>query len=148
MITEKKWEERIRDPHAECMSEEERRILQGEKLRKLVKRVYGTVPFYTEKMKELGVEPGDIKSIEDITKLPFTTKDDLRDNYPFGFLAVPNEQVVRVQGTSGTTGKLTVIGFMSVMDTACLQEEWGLISARRNWGPWQFPCQREIRNAS
>ena len=87
MITEKKWEERIRDPHAECMSEEERRILQGEKLRKLVKRVYGTVPFYTEKMKELGVEPGDIKSIEDITKLPFTTKDDLRDNYPFGFLA-------------------------------------------------------------
>ena len=55
MITEKKWEERIRDPHAECMSEEERRILQGEKLRKLVKRVYGTVPFYTEKMKELGV---------------------------------------------------------------------------------------------
>ena len=62
MITEKKWEERIRDPHAECMSEEERRILQGEKLRKLVKRVYGTVPFYTEKMKELGVEPGDIKS--------------------------------------------------------------------------------------
>ena len=68
------------------MSEEERRILQGEKLRKLVKRVYGTVPFYTEKMKELGVEPGDIKSIEDITKLPFTTKDDLRDNYPFGSL--------------------------------------------------------------
>lgn len=111
MITEKKWEERIRDPHAECMSEEERRILQGEKLRKLVKRVYGTVPFYTEKMKELGVEPGDIKSIEDITKLPFTTKDDLRDNYPFGFLAVPNEQVVRVQGTSGTTGKLTVMAY-------------------------------------
>ena len=74
MITEKKWEERIRDPHAECMSEEERRILQGEKLRKLVKRVYGTVPFYTEKMKELGVEPGDIKSIEDITKLHLRRK--------------------------------------------------------------------------
>ena len=56
-------------------------------------------------MKELGVEPGDIKGIEDITKLPFTTKEDLRDHYPFGLQAVPNEKVVRVQGTSGTTGK-------------------------------------------
>ena len=93
------------------MSEEERRILQGEKLRKLVKRVYGTVPFYTEKMKELGVEPGDIKGIEDINKLPFTTKEDLRDNYPFGLLAIPKKDVVRVQGTSGTTGKLTLASY-------------------------------------
>ncbi|MEE0780196.1 MAG: phenylacetate--CoA ligase, partial [Sellimonas sp.] len=111
MITDKTWKEQIRDPQAECMSEDERMVLQGEKLKNLVKRVYGVVPFYTEKMKELGVEPGDIKGIEDITKLPFTTKEDLRDNYPFGFQAVPNEKIVRVQGTSGTTGKLTVMAY-------------------------------------
>ena len=63
------------------------------------------VDFYRKKMKDLGVEPGDIKGIEDINKLPFTTKEDLRDNYPFGLLAIPKKDVVRVQGTSGTTGK-------------------------------------------
>ena len=57
MITDKTWKEQIRDPQAECMSEDERMVLQGEKLKNLVKRVYGVVPFYTEKMKELGVEP-------------------------------------------------------------------------------------------
>lgn len=105
------WNERIRDPKAECMSLDERADLQGKKLVNLVERVYGNVPFYTEKMKELGVEPGDIKSIEDIVKLPFTTKEDLRANYPFGLLAVPKSEIVRVQGSSGTTGKLTLASY-------------------------------------
>lgn len=103
--------ELILSPEFECMSADEMAHLQGERLKNLVKRCYENVPFYTKKMKELGVEPGDIHGIEDITKLPFTTKDDLRNNYPFGLRAVPQEEIVRVQGTSGTTGKLTIMGY-------------------------------------
>ncbi|XCP86935.1 phenylacetate--CoA ligase [Roseburia hominis] len=105
------WKERIRDPKMECASLDEIRTLQGKKLVDLVNRVYGVVPFYTRKMKELGVEPGDIRGIEDITKLPYTTKEDLRDNYPFGLVAVPEKDVARVQGSSGTTGKLTIAAY-------------------------------------
>ena len=100
--------EMILDSKHECMSRDEMAALQGERLVDLVNRVYNNVPFYTKKMKELGVEPGDIKGIEDIVKLPFTTKEDLRNNYPFGLRAVPQSEIVRVQGTSGTTGKLTI----------------------------------------
>lgn len=103
--------ELILSPEYECMSADEMAALQGERLKDLVKRCYENVSFYTKKMKELGIEPGDIRGIEDITKLPFTTKDDLRNNYPFGLRAVPQEQIVRVQGTSGTTGKLTIMGY-------------------------------------
>ncbi len=99
------------DEKHECMSRDEMAVLQGEKLIKTVKRVYENVPFYQKKMKELGVEPGDIRGIEDIVKLPFTTKEDLRNNYPFGLRAVPQSEVVRVQGTSGTTGKLTIVPY-------------------------------------
>lgn len=105
------WKERIRDPKVECMSRDEMTALQSERLVKLVKRVYENVPFYHEKMKALGVEPGDIKGVEDINKLPFTTKEDLREHYPFGLLAVPKSQIARVQGTSGTTGKLTLASY-------------------------------------
>jgi len=105
------WKERIRDPKMECASLDEIRTLQGKKLVDLVNRVYGVVPFYTRKMKELGVEPGDIRGIEDITKLPYTTKEDLRDNYPFGLVAVPEKDIARVQGSSGTTGKLTIAAY-------------------------------------
>ena len=105
------WKERIRDPKVECMSRDAMAALQSERLVKLVERVYKNVPFYHEKMKALGVEPGDIKGVEDIDKLPFTTKEDLRENYPFGLLAVPKSQVARVQGTSGTTGKLTLASY-------------------------------------
>lgn len=105
------WQERIRNPKMECMSCEERRELQSTRLVAQVKNVYEHVPFYRNKMKEMGVEPGDIKSIDDIGKLPFTTKDDLRQNYPFGLLAVPQSEIVRVQGTSGTTGKLTLASY-------------------------------------
>ena len=102
------WKETIRDPKIECMSRDEMNALQSERL---VKNVYENVEFYRRKMDELGVEPGDIRGIEDIHKLPFTTKEDLRDNYPFGLLAVPQEKIARVQGTSGTTGKLTLASY-------------------------------------
>lgn len=102
------WVERIRDPRIECMSRDEMADLQSKRLVDVVNRVYNNVDFYRKKMQERGVEPGDIKSIEDIEKLPFTTKEDLKNNYPFGLLAIPMKDVVRVQGTSGTTGKLTI----------------------------------------
>ena len=95
----------------ECMSRDEMTHLQGKRLVKLVDRVYHNVEFYRKKMQKLGVEPGDIKGIEDITKLPFTTKNDLRDNYPFGLFAVPQSQIVRIHASSGTTGKATVVGY-------------------------------------
>ena len=95
----------------ECMSRDELRNLQSARLVKLVDRVYHNVEFYRKKMQELGIEPGDIKGIEDIIKLPFTTKADLRDNYPFGLFAVPQSQIVRVHASSGTTGKATVVGY-------------------------------------
>ena len=95
----------------ECMSRDELSSLQGARLVKLVDYVYHNVEFYRKKMQAVGLEPGDIKNIEDIVKLPFTTKDDLRDNYPFGLFAVPQSQIVRVHASSGTTGKATVVGY-------------------------------------
>ncbi len=85
--------------------------LQSKRLVKLVKYMYERVPFYKKKMDAIGLLPSDIKGIEDITKLPFTTKDDLRDNYPFGLFAVPNTDIVRIHASSGTTGKATVVGY-------------------------------------
>ena len=95
----------------ECMSRDEMQNLQSKRLVKLVDRVYHNVEFYRKKMQAVGIEPGDIRGIEDITKLPFTTKDDLRDTYPFGLFAVPMSQIVRVHASSGTTGKATVVGY-------------------------------------
>lgn len=85
--------------------------LQSERLIKLVDYVYNNVEFYRKKMDAQGVKPSDIKGIEDISKLPFTTKDDLRDNYPFGLFAVPQSEIVRIHASSGTTGKATVVGY-------------------------------------
>ena len=99
------------DPVHECMSRDEMAVLQGKKLVRTVQRCYDNVPFYHNKMKDMGLEPGDIRGIEDIVKLPFTTKEDLRNNYPFGLRAVPQSEIVRVQGTSGTTGMLTVVPY-------------------------------------
>ncbi|MBQ0145054.1 MAG: phenylacetate--CoA ligase [Bacteroidales bacterium] len=98
----------IYNPQMECMSREDMRKLQTERLQKTVKTCYEKVPFYKKKMDELGVKPEDIKSIDDIVKLPFTTKTDLRDEYPFGLQAVPKEEVVRIHASSGTTGKPVV----------------------------------------
>ena len=95
----------------ECMSRDQMTSLQSARLVKLVDYVYHNVEFYRKKMQAVGLMPGDIHGIEDITKLPFTTKDDLRDNYPFGLFAVPNSQIVRIHASSGTTGKATVVGY-------------------------------------
>jgi len=95
----------------ECMSRDELHNLQSARLKKTVNHVYHNVEFYRKKMQQMGLEPGDINGIEDLHKLPFTTKDDLRDNYPFGLFAVPQSQVVRIHASSGTTGKATVVGY-------------------------------------
>lgn len=95
----------------ECMSRDELANLQSARLRKMVDRVYHNVEYYRKKMQELGLEPGDIKGIEDLNKLPYTTKQDLRDNYPFGLFAVPRTEIVRIHASSGTTGKATVVGY-------------------------------------
>ena len=98
----------IHNPQMECMSREDMTKLQSERLAATVKRCYETVPFYKRKMDERGVKPEDIKSIKDVTKLPFTTKYDLRDEYPFGLQAVPMDKIRRIHASSGTTGKPVV----------------------------------------
>jgi len=95
----------------ETMPREALEALQLRRLQETVERVYAVVPFYRKKFDELGVRPGDIKSLEDLKRLPFTTKQDLRDNYPYGMFAVPMENVVRIHASSGTTGKPTVVGY-------------------------------------
>ena len=100
------WNESI-----ECMDRETLRKLQGIRLKKTVEHVYHNTPFYRKKMQEMGITPDDINSIDDIVKLPFTTKHDLRDNYPFGLMATPMSEIVRIHASSGTTGKPTVVGY-------------------------------------
>ena len=95
----------------ECMSRDEMEHLQSSRLVKQVNYVYHNVEYYRKKMQVAGLEPGDIRGIEDITKLPFTTKDDLRNTYPCGLFAVPRSEVVRIHASSGTTGKATVVGY-------------------------------------
>ncbi|WBY64147.1 phenylacetate--CoA ligase family protein [Thermocaproicibacter melissae] len=95
----------------ECMSRDELTCLQNARLVKLVDRVYHNVEYYRKKMQAVGLEPGDIRGIEDLPKLPFTTKDDLRETYPFGLFAVPLSQITRIHASSGTTGKATVVGY-------------------------------------
>ena len=85
--------------------------IQLRRLRHLVARVYKTVAPYRAKMDAAGVKPEDIQSLSDLARLPFTVKDDLRDNYPFGLFTVPMEEVIRVHASSGTTGKPTVVGY-------------------------------------
>ncbi|MBO7316681.1 MAG: phenylacetate--CoA ligase, partial [Paludibacteraceae bacterium] len=101
----------IWNEYIECMSRDERANLQSERLRKMVERLYTNVPFYRKKFQEAGISPCDIKGIEDLPKLPFTYKQDLRDNYPFGLFAVPQSEIVRIHASSGTTGKQTVVGY-------------------------------------
>ena len=95
----------------ETLPREALEAIQLRRLQALVERVYNLVPFYRQKYDAAGVKPGDIKNLKDLERLPFTTKQDLRDNYPFGMFAVPMEQVVRIHASSGTTGKPTVVGY-------------------------------------
>ena len=98
-------------PEIETMSREDIRTHQLEKLKWQVKRVYENVPMYRERMDEAGVQPDDIQTLEDLAKLPFTTKQDLRDYYPFDLFAVPKKDIVRIHASSGTTGKQIVSGY-------------------------------------
>ena len=95
----------------ECAELYEMRALQSFRLSKTVKRVYENVPIYRQRMDEAGVSPDDIRCVEDLAKLPFTYKQDLRDTYPYGMFAVPMDRVVRLHASSGTTGKQIVVGY-------------------------------------
>ena len=98
-------------PEIETASRDYLHAIQSARLIKTVKRCYENIPFYKAKFDEIGLKPEDIHSIDDISKLPFTVKQDLRDHYPFGLFAVPREELVRVHASSGTTGKQTVVGY-------------------------------------
>ena len=99
------------EPERECMDRDELGQLQLEQLQATLSRVYMNVPFYRKKFDELSIDPDELRSLEDIRKLPFTTKNDLRDNYPYGLFAVPLREVVRIHASSGTTGMSTVVGY-------------------------------------
>lgn len=109
----------------ECMDREQLSLLQAKKLKTTVKKVYENVPFYKKAFDKIGVHPADIKSVQDIKLLPFTLKQDLRDNYPFGMFAVPQSEICRVHASSGTTGKPTVVGY-----TARDISNWAQLMAR------------------
>lgn len=113
-------------PEIEKASREDITALQSERLVKTVRRVYERVPVYRQRMDEAGVTPDDIKSIDDLYKLPFTSKQDLRDTYPYGMFAVPMEEVIRLHASSGTTGKQIVVGY-----TQNDLDVWGDIVARQ-----------------
>ena len=98
-------------PEIECASRDYLHALQSARLIKMVKNAYDHVPFYKKLLDDHGVSPDDIHSIDDISKLPFTVKQDLRDNYPFGLFAVPASELARIHASSGTTGKQTVVGY-------------------------------------
>lgn len=116
-------------PDIETMSREDLEALQLERLQALVKRVYQKIPFYKESFDKAGINPEDIKSLADLTKLPFTVKQDMRDAYPFGLFAVSRKDVVRVHCSSGTTGTATVVGY-----TQKDLENWGDCFARALYG--------------
>jgi phenylacetate-CoA ligase len=99
------------EPDKECMDRDELEQLQLERLQATLNRVYAHVPFYRKKFDSLGITPEDVGSLADLARLPFTTKADLRDNYPYGLFAVPMREVVRVHASSGTTGSVTVVGY-------------------------------------
>ncbi len=109
----------------ETLPREALEAIQLRRLQRVVERVYSTVPFYRKKLKAAGIKPGDIQSLADLKLLPFTTKQDLRDNYPFGMFAVPMDNVVRIHASSGTTGQPTVVGY-----TARDVSTWAELMAR------------------
>jgi len=115
----------IWNPEAECMDRGQIRELQEEKLRKTVRRMYENVPLYRSRMQEKGLEPGDIKTLDDLRHLPFIDKPDLRDEFPFGLFSSPKSDIVRIQGSSGTTGKPVLAGY-----TAADIELWSECMAR------------------
>ena len=156
----------------ETMSRDEMTALQSARLVDVVKRTYEGAPYFRAKMDAAGLKPEDIKGIEDIAKLPFTTKADLRANYPFGCFALPISEIARVHASSGTTGKLTVVGLTnrdiddwaecaaralvwrdaarmisctSPTVTDCSRAGSGCITAPRSWAPSPSPRPRATR---
>ncbi|GBC60509.1 phenylacetate--CoA ligase [Desulfonema ishimotonii] len=115
----------IYDIEYETMPREAMESIQLRRLQVTVERAWATVPFYRKKFGEAGVRPSDIKTLDDLKRLPFTTKQDLRDNYPFGMFAVPMDNVVRIHASSGTTGQPTVVGY-----TARDVQTWATLMAR------------------
>jgi phenylacetate-CoA ligase len=101
----------IWNEYIECADRQRLTELQNSRLVKMIERMYYNVPFYRRKLQEIGMEPGDVKGIDQLKDLPFTTKQDLRDNYPFGLFTVPQCEIVRLHASSGTTGKPTVVGY-------------------------------------
>lgn len=101
----------IWNEEAECMDQKDKKELQLALLQQTIKKVYEKVPFYRKKFEKAGFKPEDLKTIQDIEKIPFTTKDDLREAYPFGLFAVPEEEIIEVHSTSGTTGTPVVSGY-------------------------------------
>ncbi|WP_018086267.1 phenylacetate--CoA ligase family protein [Desulfurispora thermophila] len=101
----------IWDPQHECMEREQMQALQLQRLQQVVARAYDRVAFYRQLFDEKGIRPQDVRSLADLARLPFTTKDALRENYPYGLFAVPMQQIVRLHASSGTTGKPTVVGY-------------------------------------
>jgi phenylacetate-CoA ligase len=95
----------------EMLPENSKKAYQGDQLARLIRRVYDSIPFYKKRMDTVGIRPDSVSSIADIGKLPFTTKDDLRDNYPFGMFAVPMDRVTEIHTSSGTTGKPVIGGY-------------------------------------
>jgi len=114
----------IWNPLAECQSLKDRQRLQSDRLGTLVDRVYRRVPFYRQKMDALGIKPSDIQSIADIAKLPFTSKDELRQTYPYGLLACRREELVEIHTSSGTTGT-PVVGAYTAADIELWSEVMG-----------------------
>jgi len=101
----------IWNEHFECMDRVQLEAIQLQRLRAMVERIYYNVPFYRHKMQERGLDPDHIRSIKDLSKLPFTTKQDLRENYPYGLFSVPISEIIRLHASSGTTGLPTVVGY-------------------------------------
>ena len=101
----------IWNPQRECADRQQMQELQASALQAMIRRIYNHVPFYRNRLMALGIEPGDIRSVEQLKLLPFTTKTDLRNNYPFGLFTLPQSEVVRIHASSGTTGKPTVVGY-------------------------------------
>ena len=117
------WDEKV-----ETMDLEQMRAFQLQKLQETLKWVYERIPFYKKAFEDKGVKPEDFQSLEDLGKFPFTVKNDLRDNYPFGLCAVPMDEVVRIHASSGTTGK-PITGPYTAQDL----EDWSECMARTLW---------------
>ena len=120
----------IYDIEYETMPREALEAIQLRRLQTTLAHVYANVPFYRQKFQQAGIVPADIQCLEDLRRIPFTTKQDLRDNYPFNMFAVPMDNVVRIHASSGTTGQPTVVGYTArdVSTWAKLPKRWAAVS--------------------